>query len=319
MLRGSALTDGDAAATLWTSHKGGGDMTRTCLIGTLLLVASPAVVAQKCPAIDVAMLNKGFAEAGPWRVVSGGPAECTFMAKSSSVNLGFNHMVAPSASLAQASAVEMKNAVKATSAIEPVPALGEEGFAYQPRKDNGQVDRASMFFYGHRGAVGVSGYLNLKEPITPAQRDLAANLIASTLRIASDARALARATTCRYLDDGLVARLLPAGERSTIVPDASNCVVSADNRVITVAVARNARGWADAERLLRSEGCTVDAVPGLGKGAGIAHHCSRGNPRAEVVVVNGSRWLRMLYAPPAEPGPDDRAALVELARFAAGR
>jgi hypothetical protein len=311
------LTVAGAEATLRVGFPGEGDMSRLTLIGTLLLLASSAAAAQKCPAIDITLLNKGFAEAAPWRVASGGPAECTFMAKGSSVSLGFNHMVAASPALARASAVEMKNAVKATSAIEPVPALGEDGFAYQPRKDNGQVDRASMFFYGHRGTVGVSGYLNLKDPITPAQRDLAANLIASTLRVATDAKALAKATNCRYLDGELVARLLPTGERSTIVPDANNCVVSADNRVITVAVARNARGWAEAERLLRNEGCTVDVVPGLGTGAGLAHHCSRGIPRAEVVVVNGSRWLRVLYAPPGEPGADDRAALIELARFGA--
>ena len=48
--------------------------------------------------------------------------------------------------------------------------------------------------------VGVSGYLNLKDPITPAQRVLAGNLIASTLGIATNPKALAKATNCRYLD-----------------------------------------------------------------------------------------------------------------------
>jgi hypothetical protein len=94
-------------------------------------------------------------------------------------------------------------------------------------------------------------------------------------------------------------------------------VVSAGGNVITVAVTKDARGWATAERLLKDGGCTVDALPNLGKVAGIAHHCSKGNPRAEVLFVTGSRMFRLLYVPAAEPSADDRAALVELARVAA--
>ena len=71
--------------------------------------------------------------------------------------------------------------------------------------------------------------------------------------------------------------------------------------------------------MLKSERCTVDTLPNLGKGAGIAHHCGSGNPRAEVVVTTGSRWVRVLYAPAAEPAARDRDVLVELARFAAAR
>jgi hypothetical protein len=174
-----------------------------------------------------------------------------------------------------------------------------------------------MFFHGHRGSVNVSGYLNLKDAITPAQRELAGNLIGGTLRVATNPKALAKVTNCRYLDENLVKRLLPAEDISTIVPDPNNCVVSAGGNVITVAVTKDARGWAIGERLLKDGGCTVDTLQNLGKGAGIAHHCNKGNPRAEVLVVTGSRMLRVLYAPAAEPSAEDRAALVELARFAA--
>jgi len=226
-------------------------------------------------------------------------------------------MVTASADGAVTATTEMRQAVAATSLVEPMLSLGEQGFTYQPKKDNGQIDRTSMFFHGHRGRVNVSGYLNLKDPITPAQRDLAANLIAGTLGVASNPKALAKATNCRYLDPNLLKRLLPAGDMSTIVPDSNNCVVSAGGNVITVAVTKDARGWATAERLLKDGGCTVDTLPNLGKGAGIAHHCSKGNPRAEVLFVTGSRMFRLLYAPVAEPSADDRAALVELARVAA--
>ena len=287
------------------------------LVLFLLLAHATSVAAQKCPAIETSMLDKGFSEFAPWRVVSGGAVECSFTTKNSSVNLGFNHMVTTSAEGAVTAATEMRQAVAGTSLVEPMLSLGEHGFTYQPKKDNGQIDRTSMFFYGHRGRVNVSGYLNLKDPITPAQRDLAANLIAGTLGVATNPKALAKATNCRFLDPNLVRRLLPAGDMTTIVPDPNNCVVSAGGSVITVAVTKDSRGWATAERLLKDGGCTVDTLNHLGKRAGIAHHCSTGNPRAEVLFVTGSRMFRLLYAPAAEPSADDRAMLVELARGAA--
>ena len=174
-------------------------------------------------------------------------------------------MVTTSAEGAVTATTDMRQAVAGTSLVEPMPSLGEQGFTYQPKKDNGQIDRTSMFFYGHRGRVNVSGYLNLKDPITPAQRDLAANLIAGTLGVATSPKALAKATNCRYLDPNLVKRLLPAGDVSTIVPDANNCVLSAGGNVITVAVTKDARGWATAERMLKDGGCTVDTLTNLGK------------------------------------------------------
>ena len=199
-----------------------------------------------------------------------------------------------------------------------MPSLGEKGIAYQPKKPDGSIDRTSMFFYGYLGSVNVSGYLNLKDPITPEQRDLAADLLAGTLGVvATSAKALAKITNCRYLDDNLVKRLLPADDMSSIVPDANNCVVSAGGKVITVSVVKDARGWSAAERLLKGGGCTVDTLPNIGKGAGIAHHCREGNPRAEVVVVTGSRMFKVLYVPAAEPSAEDRALVVELAKFAA--
>ncbi|MEO8508844.1 MAG: hypothetical protein ABI593_14540, partial [Betaproteobacteria bacterium] len=243
----------------------------------------------------------------------------SFMTKNSSVNFGFNHMIMSSNESAVTATIEMRQAVAGTSLVEPMPSLGEKGFTYQPKKDNGQIDRTSMFFYGHRGRVNASGYLNLKDAITPAQRDLAANLIAATLGVATNPKALAKESNCRYLDPNLVKRLLPAGDMSAIVPDPNNCVVSAGGNVITVAVTKDARGWAAAERLLKNGGCTVDTLPNLGKGAGIAHHCREGNPRAEVLIVTGSRMFRFLYAPAAEPSADDRAALVELAGAGAGK
>ncbi len=290
---------------------------RAVPFATCLLLACAPALAQKCPTIETSILDKGFSESAPWRVMSGGPGQCSFSTRNTSVNFGFSHIVSPTPEAARAGALDMKRAVASTSVVEPMPSLGEEGFTYQQKAPNGEVDRSQMFFYGHRGTVGLSGYLNLKGPITPERRLLAGNLLSTTLGAASNPRMLAKESNCRYFDANLVKRLLPSGDQSIIVPDANNCVVSADGNVITVSVSKDSRAWAAAERLLKEGGCTVETLPNFGKGAGIAHHCTKGNPRAEVIVVTGSRMFKVLFAPPSEPSADERATLVELAKFAA--
>ncbi len=53
----------------------------------LLLARTASFAAPKCPAIDSWMLDKGFSEADRWRVVSGGPAECSFATRNTSANV----------------------------------------------------------------------------------------------------------------------------------------------------------------------------------------------------------------------------------------
>ncbi|MEO5559414.1 MAG: hypothetical protein ABIO49_06375 [Dokdonella sp.] len=293
-------------------------MKRSWSIGVLCLLAmNTAVAAQKCPAFDASMLDKGISQATPWRVVSGGAGECSFMTANTSINFGFNHIAGESVEAAKAAAVEMREAVAGKSVVVPAPSLGEEGFVYQPKNDAGDIDPTSMFFYGHRGSLNVSGYLNLKDAITAAQQDFIANLLASTLGAATDPKALAKETNCPYLDAALVKRLLPAGALSTSVPDANNCVVSTAGKVIVVAVTKSARSRQMAELALKNAACTVDTLPKLGTAAGIAHHCSEGNPRAEVTFASGSRMFKFMFLPTIEPSADERGALVELAEFAA--
>ncbi|MEP6939104.1 MAG: hypothetical protein ABI846_05025 [Rudaea sp.] len=283
----------------------------------LLVAHATAGAAMKCPTIETAMVDKGFGEFAPWHVMSGGQGECSFMTANTQVNFGFSHMVAEDADKAKAAAVEMKEAVAAKSVLEPLPVLGDEGFSYQPKDDNGKVDPTSMFFFGHRGPLSVSGYLNLKGTITPAQRDFAANLIASTLGAATNAKALAKESECRYFDAGLVKRLLPEGAVSTIVPDANNCIVSAGGGVITFSIVSNPRIRESATIRMKTSGCTVDALPKLGSPAGILHHCSGGNARAQVLLVAGSRLFDVTFVPGREPSDDERSVLVQMAEFAA--
>jgi len=288
------------------------------VVGVCLFAAnSLASAAGKCPAIETTMLNREFGDVAPWRVMSAGAGECSFMTANTSINFGFNHMVAEDADQAKAAAVEMREAVAGKSTIEALPVLGEEGFSYQPKNDAGKIDPNSMFFYGHRGSVNVGGYLNLKSPITPAQRDFAANLLASTLGVATNAKALEKETHCRYLDAKLVDRLLPTQERSAIAPDANSCIVSAAGKVITVGVTTNPQNRQAATNMMKTNGCKVDALPSLGTVAGISHHCSGGNPRAQVLFVAGTRMFDLTYVPTQEPTEDERATLVQLAEFAA--
>jgi hypothetical protein len=291
-------------------------MKQAWKVGVLLLAMSgAAVAAQKCPAIEASMVDKGFG-GGPWRVVSGGPGECSFMTADSSVNFGFSHMVSESAELARKSALEMREAIAGNSIVEPVAALGDEGFAYQQKNDAGELDPKSMFFYGHRGNVTVSGYLNLGGTITPAQREFAAHLIAGTLGVATKPKALAKETDCPYLDDALVRRLLPTGSVSVIVPDKNSCVMSADGHVIMVGVIRGPRSTETAAGMMQGSGCAVDALPNLGKTAGILHHCKEGNPRTQVIVAADGRVLEIAYVPGQEPTDEQRATLISLAEFA---
>jgi len=287
------------------------------LVGASVLAASDAAMAAaKCPSIDLALVNKGFAEGAPWRVMSGGTGECSFSGADTSINLGFSHMVSESAEKATESAISMHDAVAPTSRIEPLPVLGEHGFAYNMKGDGGKVDETSMFFYGHRGPVGVSGYLNLKTPITAAQRDLAANLIAQTLAVAGKPKALAKESNCPYFDGALIARLLPPGDVVISMPNANMCIVSAAGTVITLSVTKGAQATQAATNMLKGDGCSVEPQPRLGKTAGLLHHCSAGNPRAEVIFADGGRMFDLTYVPAAEPTQEQRATLLELARFA---
>ncbi len=271
--------------------------------------------ATKCPTIETAVVENGFGH-GPWRVVSGGPGECSFMAADTSNNFGFSHMVNESAELATKAVVEMRDAVAATSVVVPLPSLGEKAIAYQMKDDRGVVNPGSIFFYGSRGSLTVSGYLNLTSPITIEQRNLAASLLASTLGAATSARKLAKESDCPYLDDALVKKLLPTGNLSAIVPNKQSCIVSADGRVITLSMIKDAHSGTRAQAMLQSGGCQRDPLPKFGEIAALLHHCNEGNPRAQIVISHDGRSLDIAYIAGPEPNAEQRATLIELAAYA---
>lgn len=95
--------------------------------------------------------------------------------------------------------------------------------------------------------------------------------------------------------------------------------MSADGRVVTVAIVKGKRSRETAEGMMRSGGCKVDPLPKLGKPAGVMRHCSEGNPRTQVVVADRGRMLEVSYMPGQEPTDEQRATVVKLAKFASNR
>jgi hypothetical protein len=261
------------------------------------------------------MVETGFGH-GKWQAVSGGQGECSFMAADTSNNFGFSHMVSESAQQAKTSAAELRAAVANTSVVVPLPSLGEEGIAYQMKDDKGAVNTGQVFFSGHRGSVTISGYLNLKDAITPAQRDFAGNLLAGTLGVATNAKALAKESDCPYFDDALVKKLLPTGSVSAIVPNKESCIMSADGRVLTLTLVKDARSGQRAQGMMQGGGCQRDSLQQFGEIAAILHHCTEGNPRAQVVVARDGRSLDIAYIAGPEPTDEQRAMLIELAAYA---
>ena len=101
------------------------------------------------------------------------------------------------------------------------------------------------------------------------------------------------------------------------MPDANNRVVGWRS-VITVAVTKVTMRLAYVAERLKNGGCTVDTLPPR-QGRGHRPSLQTRQPRAEVVVLTGSRKVRAASSrPPAEPSATI-ARLLELARFAAKR
>jgi hypothetical protein len=84
-----------------------------------------------------------------------------------------------------------------------------------------------------------------------------------------------------------------------------------------VSVNSSAQSAQAVSNMLRGNGCTVDPLPKFGKVAGIAHHCSGGNPRAQILFVSGGRMFDVTLVPTSEPTEAQRNTLIELAEFAA--
>jgi hypothetical protein len=98
-----------------------------------------------------------------------------------------------------------------------------------------------MFFYGHNGRVGVSGYLNLKNAITTQQRDFARKPDRVDARRRGQARALKKESNCPVLRGPPGQEPVAAGDAHDLGSNKDMCVVSASGSVLMVSVNRSAQ------------------------------------------------------------------------------
>ena len=306
-------------AKLIATMNGSFEMKAQVLIGLGLLVGSATVsAAEKCRALDLAKLNKAIPLAAPWRVSGGGNGSCSFEAGGSANSFGISQTVDASADKAEASVGESKQAIAADNRVNDEPKIGANGFSYSVKLPSGQANDKSVFLFGHRGSVEISGYLNLQKAVTPAQRQAAAQLMFDSMKIAESSKALAAATNCPYFDSALIQRLLPFDDLSIAVPGPGSCVVSAAGNVVTISVSPGGNNVAQAiGNMLKDSDCTVEQVPTLGKPNGIAYACKAGNPRAQILFVAKGKMVDLTLVPTQEPTAEQRATLVELAEYAA--
>ncbi len=295
------------------------DMKAQVLIALGLLVCSAAAsAAEKCRSLDVAKLNKAIPVTAPWRVSGGGNGSCSFAAGGSANSFGFSQTVDASADKAQASVGDSKHTVAADNRVNDETILGANGFSYSVKLPSGEANDKSVFLFGHRGSVEVSGYLNLPKAVTPAQRHAAAQLIFDSMAIAENSKALAAATNCPYFDSALIKHLLPFDDLSIAVPGPGSCIVSAAGNVVMISVSSGGNDPAQAVgNMLKDSGCTVEQLSRLGKPAGITYACKGGNPRAQILFIAKGRMFDLTFVPTQEPTTEQRALLVELAEYAA--
>ena len=293
-------------------------MRAQVLIGLGLLVCSvTASAAQKCRSLDLAKLNKAIPLATPWRTSGGGNGSCSFEG-GSGISFGFSQTIDASADKAEASVGDSKKTIGADNRIDDETAIGKNGFSYSVKLPSGVPNDKSVFLFGHRGSVEIAGYLNLQRAVTPAQREAAAQLMFDSMKIADNSKALAKAEKCPYFDMALIQQLLPSDDLSIAVPGPDSCVVSAGSSAVIISVTRGTNNAAQAVgNMLKDSGCTVEQLPRLGKPNGIMYACKGGNPRAQILFMAKGGFFDLSFVPTTEPTTEQRAALVELAEYAA--
>jgi len=293
-------------------------MKAQVLISLGLLVCSvTASAAEKCRSLDLAKLNKAIPLAAPWRTSGGGNGSCGFEG-SSGISFGFSQTIDASADKAEASVADSKQSIGKDNHVNDETAIGTNGFSYSVKLPSGEPNDKSVFLFGHSGSIEISGYLNLQKAVTPAQRQAAAQLMFDSMKIADNSKALAKAEKCPYFDMALIGRLLPSDDLSIAVPGPDSCVVSADGSVVMISVTRGTNNAAQAiGNMLKDSGCTVEPLPRLGKPNGIAYACKTGNPRAQILFIAKGGMVDLSFVPAQEPTAEQRAALVELAEYAA--
>ncbi|HEU5161712.1 MAG TPA: hypothetical protein VFV54_01070, partial [Thermoanaerobaculia bacterium] len=230
--------------------------------------------------------------------------------------VGVTQMVKDSAEEARAFVAELKDAMAESYAVGAAPALGEKAFVYRPKPGSSEAER-SMWFVGHRQQVVVMGSMIFQKPITKAQREAGEALLLSAFALASDEKGLAAARRCSWFDAALVRKLLRSDDVTEQVFGASSCLANAGDRIVMLAVVESEDAETVAANVgaMAGGGCKSEPLADLGRAATLQHSCTEGNARAVVRFVSGARMFEVSLIPGSEPTKDDRALLIQLAKY----
>lgn len=286
------------------------------LIALVVIAAPAAAQSSECSWLETAKLDQAFPQYAPWQVMTGGQiGSCRFRSRSDRAPNLFsaNQMVHDSDPVAAGFVANLRSEMAASYDIVDAPALGEQGFYYLPSDRSGGAAGRTVGYAGHRGRVTAMGNLVLQETVSMQARETGQELILAALSVADDDSALAAATDCRWFNESMLSRLLPAGTVTQNVMGENSCFATdSANAVLSVSVHP-----ASPAMLNRGPGdCTIEALDELGDHAQLGYACTGGRPRAVLKLVVGEMVVTYNLIPQQEPSPEQRQALVELARWA---
>ncbi len=279
---------------------------------TLMVLAGSVRAQEDCAWLPLESVSKALPQYGPWETMSGGQVgACQFMGRSDTgvVLFSLTQMVHPDERAAVDLITSMrKQQIDGVEAAEE-PALGEHGYRFWSK---GEDHRVVESLVGQRGRVVVIGMISLQDGLSAESRMRAIELSRRGLELASDARAMAAASRCRYFDAALLKKLFGGASYTEQVYGSNSCMAHEGSRVLMLAIVEDV-DEETAAAMTATGDCQRDAVAGLGS---VSHHCKQGNARATVSSLHARRHLQFYWVPGREPTPAEREHLIALARVA---
>jgi hypothetical protein len=288
----------------------------------LLLAGAPAFAAD-CSIVSPQQVDSALPEYAPWHLYSGGPGGCRF--EGTYKGSRKNHAVLSFSQQFHASskaATDILNSVRKRSEkdykLKQLKLPSVEPGSFLSSTDADGTPHHSMFWHVQVGQAIIIGSFSPPSGAPGATNNEAA--VTSLLKIAVfDTRSpvtMEQSSQCPYFDDAALRKLIP-GKLTVERFGENSCLASNDKNAMVLLSRSNNINTRTAENMLRSvaSGCSFDRQASLGEYGGISHHCTSGNPRADVVFHKGNSYISISLAPNGEPTAKQREHLIELAQF----
>lgn len=295
-------------------------------LATLSLLAQPAL-ADECKIVTLEQINAALPNYAPWVMHFGGPGGCRFEGQYQGsylnyASLSFTHQFHPSKQAATSILSGIRKEAEKTYQLKPISLRGAEPGAFIYGGDANSSTHSTI------GYVQVGRAILLADFSPPAgvvfskeERASTIGLLQLAITDTSNPKTAQLASRCPYFDDALIRKLIPGkkisveqfGELSCMAKNEKNAtvmltrMVNIDPRMIDQIVQSTAVG------------CTFEPVSTLGEQGRLGHHCTSGNPRAEAAFFKDESYVSISVMSNAEPTAQQRADLVELARYAYSR